>query len=753
MRFFFSFLFVVLVFGAFASEEKQNAIQTIREQLSREKGVIPKRIIGREKEIAADFLRLNDSGEFSDATAKKLAVRKATWKQQTWLGAELPRIFQKLSDMAYLVRSGRVHDPAQLRRYYKALTFYCSQETQRPDIGRFLASCFFLPEFATDIYFTLYPFWSVQDGIAPERNAAEKGLQAVAMQSFTQPKREDGFNNPYSPDQFRKERAWVGGNFGYRPLFATAAALSDERLFDVIWAVVERSSDIVSYNTQDTAFWYEGFCADGSGWGHGRQSYVFGYVADAMTRVLRLLACFKGTPWYRELSQEHWERIAGYLEAAVWHQYRGQPGLSINGRHNMVGIRNMEGMRIVRMINLALPHNPPPAVRARLEKLAEEMTKTGDAGIYGVRYFWNNDDLIVRRKEYNLLVNMISSRTLGPECIPSCNGARNYCLADGSMLIQRRGDEYDRAKGAMDFSLPPGVTGRSFRFPKINIWSGFASLSDFAGGIGGETGCAGFVFERAPRKEIKDPHFYGIRANKSYFMFKDIMVALGTGIRNRTPEIEGEIVTMLNQCEARGEVLRSGKSWVIHDGIGYYLFPQYSANILELKIENRKTEWNVLDERNARIRELPAEVRIFSLALRHGRVPQPADHRDSYGYAVLPTAPGEAEMKRFAARPPVRIISNTTALQAVRHDGESEAQMIFFSPNGRYDDGIWKIRVDRPAILSVRQSADRELEVRAADPLQTPRAVVLTVQINDRKIRLRFPQQPFCGKAVSARLR
>ena len=109
------------------------------------------------------------------------------------------------------------------------------------------------------------------DDTKPLRKSACRMLKALAMQSWTQPLR----NNEMDRDIVRVERFrhhvwWVGGNaLAYRPLLETAVLMDSIPMVDVVAEVAKRSLSNVSQTTYNEAFWNEGFTADGAGWGHG----------------------------------------------------------------------------------------------------------------------------------------------------------------------------------------------------------------------------------------------------------------------------------------------------------------------------------------------------------------------------------------------------------------------------------------------------------------------------------------------------
>ena len=92
---------------------------------------------------------------------------------------------------------------------------------------------------------------------------------------------------------------------------------------------------------------------------------------------------------------------------------------------------------------------------------------------------------------------------------------------------------------------------------------------------------------------------YGVKAQKSWFMFDNEVVCLGSGIGSNVPT---DIVTTVNQCHLDGNVwINTGKAlrqatqgefafeqapqWIWHDSIAY-LFPQ--GNNIKLKMDRQK---------------------------------------------------------------------------------------------------------------------------------------------------------------------
>ncbi len=122
---------------------------------------------------------------------------------------------------------------------------------------------------------------------------------------------------------------------------------------------------------------------------------------------------------------------------------------------------------------------------------------------------------------------------------------------------------------------------------------------------------------------------YGVKAQKSWFMFDNEVVCLGSGIGSNVPT---DIVTTVNQCHLDGNVwINTGKTlrqatqgefafeqapqWIWHDSIAY-LFPQ--GNNIKLKMDRQKGNWAKI---NFNYPATEISMPIFNLVINHGQSP------------------------------------------------------------------------------------------------------------------------------------
>ena len=754
--------------------EKKEAMPIIRQRLSKEISQKQPRGFAGKQKVLNFVQKLNNEGSFSDISVTKEEAKSRNWKTQgRKISPKLTNAFSRLRDIAWASRKKIISVRNLDKKLFKAITKYCSLEISRPDVHRFHASCFGLPKLASEIYFILYNDLQAP-GASTQIINSGKMLQKVAFQAFSKPRRKD-INKPYSVEQYRKHAWWVGGNFAYRNPFLCAAACNDYKMLETVWEVCNKAISPVSHNTLKTAYWNECFNADGAAWGHGPQSYPFGYGIDGANGIIRTLEQFKKTPWAKDsLPENKFKQLLNFANGMTWLQYRMRPCMTINGRHNLIAGYNYSGKRISGYLWEVSLLNPPQNIKGKINRIKKELDQNNAVYLHGTRYFWNNDDLVMRGENYYVFVNMISSRSVGPESVANRHSELNYNLADGSTVLLRTGDEYDYSKGAWDFSIPPGTTNRKLQeLPAVTIWEGFKSKHNFAGGIGGATGCSGFIFEKAIHSTRKPQlkNLYGVKAYKSYFMLDGIMVALGAGIRNLKPNIEGNIFTNLNQTALKTPVsygigttekaavkipfkktfdMAEIKQplWSLQDGIAYIVLPEYTNTNVVISAQKVKTNWKRLDKRNEKKSNLPKSVDLFSMSIDHGKNPNKTQG-DSYAYMIMMDSASSEKVIELIKSKRIKIVENNTRIQAIWDNKLKAAQMIIFSPKAVYKYKSLEVKSLSPAIIQIEKLKTGKMRVSLADPKQNPNLKSITLIINKRKIVVPLPGKPFCGKSTT----
>jgi chondroitin AC lyase len=755
-----------VVAGGQITEADMPAIRKmVAEYLNQHK---PQRFSGKAK--AVEYLHLLDeNGRFTDIEIDHKKISYSNYKVQLNISKQLKKAFIRLRDIAWARQRKMITAKNTEERILKAVIYYGALELKRKHTrAQWPYSSFLLPRYASIIYCSL--FSTMQEarknpGTQQIAGLAEEMLRKIAFRAFTMPLRRD-VSDPYNPDHYRNNGAWVGGNFSYRKPFINAAVCNDAKLLNTIWTVCNHAITLVSHNTRNDAFWQEGLCADGGVWGHGQQSYAFGYGIDGIGGLLKTLQFFRRTKLKENsLSPKQIQYLIEFADAMTWLQYRDRANLSILGRHNLTYKKSRYIIRIDRYLdNLGLL-NPPLEAQQQIDTLRAELKNNGAGLKPGIRYFWNSDDLVMRGQDYYVLANMISPRSCGPESVATTSSGVNYNLADGTAMILKNGDEYDYTIGAWNFATPPGSTARNVKLPRKNIWRGFFSKHNFAGGIGGQTGVAGFIFEKYMSPKVSRYKFNelcGIKAQKAYFMYPGIIIALGAGITNQTPDINGTIVTNINQTALKNSlhyqingkdheavtpykikvelagIKQAVTMW--QKGIGYIVFR--SQGTLTVSGDKHKTKWTTINTRNKKYKNMLKEIELFNISIDHGLKP----HNAHYAYMVALQTPDLKSVDALAKSNRFKIVSNNKDLQAVHDFKTKTAQMIFYNPKSIYKYNNLKVATNYTAIVRIVTLPDNKFKISVADPTQNDKLQNIILTINDKKVKVSLPQKPFCGK-------
>ncbi|MCC3371969.1 polysaccharide lyase family 8 super-sandwich domain-containing protein [Cohnella sp. REN36] len=316
------------------------------------------------------------------------------------------------------------------------------------------------------------------------------------------------------------------------------------------------------------------------------------------------------------------------------------------------------------------------------------------------------------RDDYGITVKMSSSTVKGGEWRTIHPDGYNllYWTPQGATAIQRTGNEYRPVYPLMDWAHVPGTTA-----PYVLTKDGnFNNPKTFVGGVTNErNGATAFDFNKLSTS-----------GKKGYFFFDDEMVALGAGIASTNT---AAIHTTLNQSMAVGDVIVDGKviadgttqtngKWAYNDRIGY-VFP--NPTDFQVKRETKTGKWSDVVAGSS---TEPITKPIFSIWLDHGVKPTNA----SYQYIVLPNKTSE-EVGSYASDNPIRILSNTASVQAVRHNSLGIAEMLFYQPGTvTVRDGL-TVTVDKPAMVIVDEST-APVRISVANP-ETP-GITVNVTLN-----------------------
>ena len=369
----------------------------------------------------------------------------------------------------------------------------------------------------------------------------------------------------------------------------------------------------------------------------------------------------------------------------------------------------------------------------------------------GNKHFWKSDFQVHRRKDFYFSVKMSSQRVVGTESVNKEN-VQGYYMGDGVALLSTNGKEYENVFPFWYWKKLPGTTIIQDKKPlPIIKFKQFKTNSTFVGGVSnGKNGIA-----------VMDYNRDGLKAKKSWFLFDDTIVCLGSGISANTNH---PVTTAVNQSFLKGTVIvgkndaiqtnvRKGNTiqpnWMLHDGIGY-LFPKngninFSTNILE-------GSWNNVAKR---YRPVLLTEHIFKLWFNHGS--QPRDQ--SYNYVLVPNATQD-KMVDLHKNNPFKII-NTKQQQSVERSDKKQGGIVFYKKGT--SKIIGGISVDKPCVILIEEESNKLLFAVSDPPQQLKNIKVAihgkyaTENSNYRNGKTHFtvnlPQGDYAGKTVQLALK
>ena len=748
-----------------------------------------------DRSLAGKYLDLlTEGGTFSDMDATEKDFEKNNTYQKSFsdtnedvVGIFIRKAYERIFQIVSGYRMGNIgQDQLLSDKVLKAILHYGELEINRPnDKPRFHASCFAIPTAAVNIYFAFVAEMDQAErgNSTPLMTEAADMLKTVALEAWTQPLRRDETDkNVVSTDRFRNHVWWVGGNaLGYRSLLPIAAMYRSVPMIDVLAEVCKRAISPTSQTTYHESFWTEGFTADGAGWGHGKQCLVWGYPIDGASSAMNMLNMLNGTPWADQLSKENVAALMNFFRGGNWYYYKGYrlPGLDRNSyKYNpaekSIPYAKMLDNVVKNWIGSFSAEEQQELLELQKEVKNNRISMKGyPAGQYsGVRWFFNNDDLMKKTDNCHININMASYRTDGLESAAYAD-SYNFYPTDGATLFQRTGDEYFRVMGGWDVTAMPGVTAREGmdRLTPVTNWRGYCSKHNMAAGTTdrNEYGVAGWIFEKmnGANKEgvndkgqikVENELLYGFKAYKSYFIMKDYFVALGAGITNMQPEIAGEIRTTIDQTALVDKVtiqdkkgtkvldmgqhkLKSNKKqpvWLTQKGkFSYALLPQYTQEA-SVWLETKPTDWTARNFGNRKIKELPEEVKILRICASHGQAPK----NDKYGYVVY-TGNGTP-----ASKLPFQVLRNDTLVQAIRLSQPAITQAVFYDAKEILKTKDTTVSVSAPCAVMIKQSGKR-LSIYVTDATMNPELKEIIVTVNGTAHHVQLPHELLCGDTAS----
>lgn len=310
---------------------------------------------------------------------------------------------------------------------------------------------------------------------------------------------------------------------------------------------------------------------------------------------------------------------------------------------------------------------------------------------------------------------MSSSRIYNYESISGCN-QNGWYMGDGMLLYYQdgfSGYDADYWKSANPYRRP-GTTVDEQQRELVSIPNANAYLSDkdFVGGAATANGAAGVCamelqsYHSDKSADGLAPHDSDLTAKKSWFMFENELVALGSGI-SATQDSMTETVIENQKIGTGGKLYINGRS----------IFPGAAAainNVSWVSVDNRYGYYFPQEE-TLQVRRSGAYAEMWK---EHGIKPQNA----RCAYVLLPNR-DRAAVQAYTEDPKIRIVKNEETVQAVKNEESNVCGMVFYK-GGALAEGVF---AENPCIVILEETPD-VCNLTVAAPDHTTKSVTLRLQ-------------------------
>lgn len=485
-----------------------------------------------------------------------------------------------------------------------------------------------------------------------------------------------------------------------------------------------------------------GIKADWSYHEHGAHLQLGNYGLSYLEDMIKNYTLLNNTPF--QFADDKIDVLRNYiLKGQQWVIWNGMYDISASGRQLFPNEQINKYQRLKKCIEIMKTYDQAKGIA--YDEAIDAKILIGD------KHFWESDFHVHRNKDYYFSVKMSSTRVIGTESINGEN-VQGYFSGDGVAYLYTGDEKYEDILPYMDWKKLPGLTRiqDDVELPTIKAWD-FETKGTFVGGVSnGKNGVAVMDYDRD-----------GVKAHKSWFMFGDKILSLGSQINAETAFT---VTTGVNQMIAKGKVeikenggLKPAKEriqsiqpdWILHDNVGY-LFPEKQV----VKMESRFLEggWNKVA---SRVRPIILTDNVLRIWIDHGKNPK----NGNYAYVLVPNADDEM-MDELLKTPPFTYKNNEGVQLAVSSDGNLVG-IVFY--NAAKVDLFGGISVDQPCVVLLEKQENgfllhlseptHELEELQITFFGTFKGVGVTSSNSQTKINVLLPKGREAGKTVSIQLK
>jgi chondroitin AC lyase len=342
------------------------------------------------------------------------------------------------------------------------------------------------------------------------------------------------------------------------------------------------------------------------------------------------------------------------------------------------------------------------------ENFIDHINGINRSSLEGNKYFWRGDFMVKRLPNFYSSLKMSSDATVGSEFMNREN-KKGYWLGMGVNMIYHQWDDYKDIYPIWDWSKLPGVTNYS-EIPEMS--RRMTNLSPYAGGVSdGTNGVAGMIAQRPL-----------VRAHKSWFFFRNIIVALGSGIEGSS---RSNVTTTIDQRLSRtsvysefGVLSSSGfdkktMKMLWHDSIGYLSLDKQFFFVSDTI---QHGNWADIGTEH-----LAVSKRVLKIWMDHGIAP--ASQKYSY-LVVLGIDSLDFKKKTYSE---IKVLQNDTMVQAIYDTVAKTLGSVFYmNGNVSFESGV-NVEVSAPCIL-ILQEFNEKYRLSISTPIKSVDEVQVTIK-------------------------
>lgn len=355
----------------------------------------------------------------------------------------------------------------------------------------------------------------------------------------------------------------------------------------------------------------------------------------------------------------------------------------------------------------------------------------------GCKVFANMDRVVLQRPDFGFGISLYSTRTRNFETT-SLQNLRGWHKTSGMTYLYNEDIDHfsDDYWPTVDAFRLPGIT-----LQKATTIPAYSPIAQFYGPYNGDSWAGGATMsDTFGVCGIKlKPAEQTLTANKSWFLFDNEIVALGSGItsadgkgietivENRMLRTSGDNALTVNGS-AKSTALgwqenMDSVSWAHLEGnvtgsdIGYY-FPD-KPSILGFR-QQRTGKWSDINKNTGNFPPTDLRTRNYMhLIFEHGVDPTDA----YYAYVILPNLNASA-VETYASNPDITILANSKEAHCVRENNLGITAANFWNNN---ITTAGEIACNKKASVLIRENTGSSIQIAVSDPTHSSTSIKLDI--------------------------